>query len=153
MIASLLKCVSDFPTDVFFVRKWGFWLKIHTVSYWLCWQEFPSLQKESNKISHVCPSICLSDHRLRCIFLNIYSLNFLNFWHEVILPFIVKSDKAEFWKTVLVVLDSWVSETYWTKSGILDILKKPTLFFCFKRFSIISSINLWKRYILENPVF
>ena len=62
----------------------------------------------SNPIKSVlffCPSVCLS------IFLRMYSLGFPNFLHEYILPYILKSDKAGFWKIVFFSLDNWVNET------------------------------------------
>ena len=40
-----------------------------------------------------------------------YSLGFPNFLHEYILPYILKSDKAGFWKIVFFSLDNWVNET------------------------------------------
>ena len=61
----------------------------------------PSLQKGFYKISSghlpICLSVCLWH-----IFLRIYSVDVLNFLHEDILPYILKSDKARFWKIVFV---------------------------------------------------
>ena len=50
-------------------------------------------------------SICLGR-----IFLRIYSVDFLNFLHEYILPYILKSNKVIFWK-IERCLDNWVDET------------------------------------------
>ena len=62
----------------------------------------PSLQKGSYKISPVHLSICLFVC-LWHIFLRIYSVDFLIFLHEDIMPDILKSDKARFWKIAFVV--------------------------------------------------
>ena len=49
----------------------------------------------------LCPSACLSV-LLWHIFLRIYSVGFRNFFHEDILPYLPKIDKARFWKIVFV---------------------------------------------------
>ena len=50
----------------------------------------------------ICPSICLS-FCLWCIFLSPYLVDFLNFLHEDVLPYILKSDKGVIRKIVFFV--------------------------------------------------
>ena len=71
----------------------------------------PSLQKGFYKISAVHQSIflsvCLLVCLLACLSMTHFSQDliggFLNFLHEDILPYILKSDKARFLKIVFVV--------------------------------------------------
>ena len=94
---------------LFLVLIFSIWLTITPSNLRKVFLEFPknmikpsSLQKGSYIVSPVRQFICLSV-RLWCIFLRIYSVGFLNFLHEDILPYILKSGKAEFWKIVFVV--------------------------------------------------
>ena len=50
----------------------------------------------------ICPSICLS-FCLWCIFLRPYSVDFFNFLHEDVLPYILKCDEGIIWKIVFFV--------------------------------------------------
>ena len=53
-------------------------------------------------------------------------MDFLNFLHEYILPYILKSNKVIFWKIVFC-LDNWVDRQIWTKGEICGILTRATL--------------------------
>ena len=81
------------------------WLKIKPNNFII---EFPKsmikppcLWNGSYKISPVHLSTCLSIRLSVTHFSQDCSVGFLNFLHKDILPDILKSDKAEFWKIVL----------------------------------------------------
>ena len=71
--------------------------------------EPPALQQGSYKISPVHLPICLSIF-LWCIFLRIYSVDFLNFLHEDILPYTKKWQRDNM-EDCVCCLDNWVKET------------------------------------------
>ena len=106
--------LPNFAKDHYFWTFWTLWnyvdcIPLSCIDYFLVlfsnfrktWLN-PSEKHDCYKISPVHLSICLSVRRLWCVFLRIYSVDFLNFLHEDILPYIL-SDQAIIWKIVFVV--------------------------------------------------
>ena len=115
-----------------------------------------NLRKRYSEISEVWSNLHLykSSPIISPIWLSICLSVLLSVMHEDILRYILKSDKARFWKIVFS-LSRWLGkrEKFGPKAEYLAFYRVQRYFLCFKWYPIIIYTILWKLYIREKSGF
>ena len=89
----------------------------------------PSVCKGFYKISPVSLSICLPV-RLWRIFLRNYQVDFLNFLHEDILPYVLKKRQSDKLENCICCVDNWINQTSLDQRRNILHFNEDTITFC-----------------------